>query len=125
MIAPIIGGVIGAAIFAFIFYTGWERTVTRWRETEDPLLRAAQVVVAVISNLGLFIVLTAGSAAVATFVASRQDDPLLINLALVGAGLFIGSYVVGILLAVFITGAGGNVPQKSRSRAKREGKKRK
>jgi len=29
MIAPIVGGVIGAAIFAFILYTGWDRTVTR------------------------------------------------------------------------------------------------
>lgn len=30
MITPIVGGVIGAAIFAFILYTGRDRTVTRW-----------------------------------------------------------------------------------------------
>ncbi len=125
MIAPIVGGVIGAAIFAFILYTGWERTLTRWRATGDPLQRAAQVVVAILSNLGLFGLLTAGGAAVATFVDSGQDNPLLINLALVSGGLFIGSFVLGLLLALFITGAGrGGPSQKSRPREKRKRKKR-
>lgn len=60
MIAAIVGGVVGAAIFAFILYTGWERMLTRWRDTDDPLQRAAQVVVAALSILGLLGLLTAG-----------------------------------------------------------------
>ena len=124
MIAPIVGGVIGAAIFAFILYTGWDRTITRWRETEDPLLRAAQVVVAILSNLGLLLLLTAGIAAVASFVVYREDNSLLVTLAAIGAGLFIGSYVLGIVLAVFITGADRAAsPQKSRSHTKHKRKK--
>jgi hypothetical protein len=52
--------VIGAAIFAVILYTGWERMLTRWRDTEDLLQGVAQVVVAVLSNLGLLGLLAAG-----------------------------------------------------------------
>ncbi len=124
MIAPIVGGVIGTAIFAFL-YTGWDQTVTRWRETEDPLLRAAQVVVAILSNLGLLLLLlTAGIAAVASFVVYREDNPLLVTLAAIGVGLFIGSYVLGFALALFITGADRAAPsQASRSRTKRKRKK--
>jgi amino acid transporter len=122
LIAPIVGGVIGAAIFAFILYTGWKRALTRWRETDDPLQRAAQVIVAVLSNLGLLGLLAAGGAVVATFLVFRRDDPLLTTLALAGGGLFIGSFALGFLLAIFITGASGGSPsQKSRSsRAKRK-----
>jgi hypothetical protein len=97
MIPTIVGGLVGSVIFAFILYTGWKRTLTRWRETEDPLQRAAQVIVAFLSNLGLLGLLTAGGGAVATFVVSGQDNLLLINLALVGGGLFVGSFVLGIL----------------------------
>jgi uncharacterized protein YacL len=125
MIAPILGSVIGAAIFAFILYTGWQQMVTRWRGTEDPLQRAAQVVVAIISNLGLLLLLVAGTAALATFVLDRQDAPLLITLATVGAGLFVGSFGLGFLLAVFITGAGETSPSpRSQSRTKRKRTKR-
>ncbi|GAB4534930.1 MAG: hypothetical protein Kow0063_18550 [Anaerolineae bacterium] len=125
MIAPILGGLIGAAIFAFILYTGWQRTVTRWRETGDPLQRAAQVVVAIISNLGLLLLLAAGSAALATFVVHRQDAPLLIALAAIGLGLFVGSFVLGFVLALFITGMGAASPAPRRhSPAKRKRKKR-
>jgi uncharacterized protein (DUF2062 family) len=125
MIAPIIGGVVGAAVFAFILYTGWERMLTRWRDTEDPLQRAAQVVVAALSNLGLLGLLTAGGGAVATFLVYREDNVLLMTLALVSGGVFIGSFVLGFLLALFITGASGGRPsQKSRPREKRRRKKR-
>lgn len=125
MIAPIVGGVIGAAIFAFVLYTGWDRTVTRWRETEDPLLRAAQVVVAILSNLGLLLLLTAGIAAVVSFVVYREDNPPLVTLAAIGVGLFVGSYVLGFLLALFITGADRAAPSRaSRPRTKRKKKRR-
>jgi len=124
MVASIVGGVIGAAIFAFILYTGWDRTVTRWRETEDPLLRAAQAVVAIISNLGLLLLLAAGIAAVASFVVYRADNPLLLTLAAIGVGLFIGSYVLGFVLALFIRGADTAAPSKAgRSYTKRKRKK--
>jgi len=125
MTAAIVGGVIGAAIFVGILYTGWERMLTRWRDTEDPLQRAAQVVVSILSNLGLLGLLTAGGAAAASFLASGQDNSLLNTLALVSGGLFIGSFVLGFLLALFITGArGGQPPPKSRSPQKRKRKKR-
>ncbi|UCC85654.1 MAG: hypothetical protein JSV81_12395 [Anaerolineales bacterium] len=125
MIPTIFGGLVGAVIFAFILYTGWKRTLTRWRETEDSLQRAAQVIVAFLSNLGLLGLLTAGGAAVATFVVFGQDNLLLINLALVGGGLFVGSFVLGILLALFITAArGGSPPKTRRSHKKRTRKKR-
>jgi hypothetical protein len=118
MIAAIIGGVIGAAVFAVILYTGWERMLTRWRDTEDPLQRAAQVVVAALSNLGL---LAAGGASLATLLVSQQNSALLTALALVSGGLFISSFAVSFLLALFITGiSGGRSPQKSQSPDKRK-----
>jgi uncharacterized protein (DUF2062 family) len=126
MIAAIVGGVIGVAIFAFILYTGWQRTLTRWRKTEDPLQRAAQMVVAILSNLGLLGLLAAGCAAATEFLVSGQENSFLITLALISGGLFVGSFVLGFLLAIFITGiSGGQLPQASRSRRKRKRKKRK
>ena len=68
--------------------------------------------VAILSNLGLLPLLTAGIAAVASFVVYREDNPPLVTLAAIGAGLFIGAYVLGFLLAVFITGAGRAAPLK-------------
>lgn len=125
MAAAIVGGVIGASIFVVILNTGWKRMLSRWRETEDPLQRAAQVVVAILSNLGLLGLLTAGGAAVATFLVSGQDNAFLNTLTLVSGGVFIGSFALGFLLAFFITGArGGRPPEKSRSREKRKRKKR-
>jgi hypothetical protein len=121
MIAAIIGGVIGAAVFAVILYTGWERMLTRWRDTEDPLQRAAQVVVAALSNLGLLGLLAAGGASLATLLVSQQNSALLTALALVSGGLFISSFAVSFLLALFITGiSGGRSPQKSQSPDKRK-----
>jgi len=83
-------------------------------------------VVAILSNLGLLLLLTAGIAAVASFVVYREDNPLLVTLAAIGAGLFIGAYVLGFLLAVFITGAGRAAPpQKSKSRSRTKPKRKK
>jgi hypothetical protein len=121
MIAAIIGGVIGAAVFAFILHIGWERMITRWRDTEDLLQRVAQVVVAVFSNLGLLGLLAAGGASLATLLVFQQNSALLTALALVSGGLFIGSFALSFLLALFITGvSGGSSPQKGQSRDRRK-----
>jgi uncharacterized protein (DUF2062 family) len=121
MVGAIVGGVIGAALFAFILYTGWERTVRRWRATESRLQRAAEVVVGFLSNLGLLMLLAAGGAAAGTLLGSVQPDQLLFILALAGAGLFVGSFVLSFFLALFITGAGAGMhAQNKRGRAKRK-----
>jgi hypothetical protein len=125
MIAATVGAVLGAAVFALILYTGWERTISRWRATEDSLQRAAQVVVAVLSNLGLLALLTAGGAALAAFVAAGRDNPTLLTVMYAGGGLFIGALMVGFLLAVFIAGAGqASLRPRSTSRSRGQRKKR-
>lgn len=125
MVGAIVGGVIGAALFAFILYTGWEGTVRRWRAADNRLQRAAQVVVGLLSNLGLLMLLAAGGAAGGTMLGSAQPDQLLFILALAGAGLFVGSFVLSFFLALFITGAGAGKPiHTKRQPAKRNRKKR-
>jgi hypothetical protein len=121
MVGAIVGGIVGAALFAFIMVTGWKRIVSRWRATEDPLERAAQVVVAFLSNLGLLMLLAAGGGAVGAFADSTQGNQLLLTLALVGAGLFVGSFGLSFFLALFITGGGAGKPAKNkRGRTKRK-----
>jgi hypothetical protein len=57
----------------------------------------------------------------AVFIVSGQDNPLLITLMLVSGGVFIGSFLLGFLLALFITSSsGGAPPPRSRSRRKRK-----
>jgi hypothetical protein len=125
MVGAVVGGVVGAALFAFILYTGWEQTVRRWRAADNRLQRAAQVVVGFLSNLGLLMLLAAGGAAGGTLLASTQPDQLLFILALAGAGLFVGSFVLSFFLALFITGASAGKPaQTKRGPAKRNRKKR-
>jgi hypothetical protein len=123
MLGAIVGGIVGAGLFAFILYTGWQRTLRRWRATEDALQRAAQVVVGFLSNLGLLVFLVASGAAVGTFLDCTQNNQLLLTLALVGAGLFVGSFVLSFFLALFITGVGASKPAESkRGHAKRKRK---
>jgi uncharacterized protein (DUF2062 family) len=125
MVGALVGGVIGAALFAFILYTGWDRTVRRWRATGNPWQRAAQVVVGFLSNLGLLMLLAAGGAAAGTLLDSTQHNQLLLILALAGAGLFVGSFVLSFFLALFIAGAGAGTPAQSKRRpAKRNHRKR-
>jgi hypothetical protein len=121
MLGTIIGGIVGAGLFAFILITGWQRTLRRWRATEDALQRAAQVVVGFLSNLGLLVFLAAGGGGVGTFLDSTQDNPWLLTLALVGAGLFVGSFALSFFLALFIAGAGTQA-QNKQGRAKHKRK---